>query len=164
MQEAFDHGGDDWIKVCLERITSTHDDLIALTSLLRVDVHSLVRQVKEVSPDIILKWDVPGADSCGVGFARIESNKFKDYVYIGWDYHKTRSEVLRIDYINEINPVSNNQMRDLALMKEPCELKDWMWAELPIRYAHAKNDKHSFYLEPYYRSTQGQHILKIFEE
>ncbi|MFS3929256.1 hypothetical protein ACL9SP_11400 [Priestia flexa] len=134
-----------WIKSCIDRIVQDVADDFAVYALLKCDVEPVLTKLKAMCYQVVLIWDTKGAETQGVGLAKVDKSGYHDYFYIGWNTGEPF--ISRIDYIKEII-CRNNLMTDrLDLIDDKCAIKNWVWSELPYGYERVTHGNETFFDE-----------------
>ena len=123
-----------WVSLCVERVIKAANDYNALYALRNTNTLLAARAIQAYSPDLVLVWDVNGAEACGIGLARHQDHLFKHYFYIGWQ--PTKDTLKRIEYIPDIEPPLGYECSRLDEIPDECKTTGGFWAELPYGFGH----------------------------
>ncbi|MCM3068412.1 hypothetical protein NKR17_05635 [Priestia flexa] len=153
-----------WINSCLDRILKDKFDDFAIFSLLNCDTKKVLEKLKQFNYQIVLVWDTTGAETQGLGLARIKNDIYHDYFYIGWDTNKT--VISRVEYIEEIKFKNSPATMRLDLIDDECDVKNWIWSELPYGYERIESCEEYFFNEDiisYNPSPNVRNLLDLFD-
>ncbi len=123
-----------WVSRCVERVIEATYDFNALYALLNTNMLLAAQTIQAYSPDLVLVWDVNGAEACGIGLARHQNHVFNRYFYIGW--HPNKDTLSRIDFISHINPPPDYKDSRLDEIPDECKMTGGFWAELPYGFGY----------------------------
>lgn len=121
-----------WADRCVTRIIAPASDLNAVCALLNAPTLIVLKRVRACSPDLVMIWDVNGANSCGLGLAGHDHDWFDHFFYVGW---KPGQETLhRLEYIPSIQPPPGQEAQTLDRISGQCRVTGGSWAELPYGF------------------------------
>ena len=141
-----------WVSRCVKRVIGAAHDFNALYALLNANTLLVAQAIQAYSPDLVLVWDVNGAEACGIGLARYQDHLFKHYFYIGW--HPGEDTLRRIDFISDIEPPSHHKGSRLDEVPDKCKMTNGFWAELPYGFGDWEGYRMFSYL-PIHREPYG---------
>lgn len=128
-----------WIIRCVERILKNEKRELALYSLLNSNAIDTLRAIVPTAKDIVVLWDVKGAETTGIGLASRRKDVFTNYFYIGWKTTDEERRIVRVEFATKIPNILGKSYLSGAMT-----LTKWIWAELPYRFCAATTDRQTF--------------------
>ncbi len=128
-----------WVSRCVKRVIEAANDFNALYALLNTNTLLAAQAIQAYSPDLVLVWDVNGAEVCGIGLARHQGHLFKHYFYIGW--LPNEDTVRGIEFISCIETPIDCQGSRLDEIPDKCKTTGGFWAALPYGFGYSEGHR-----------------------